>query len=63
MATVTSQYFAGKTVNVPHTEHREADADAGEKNAVTFSDSGKAQVSKALGEALVQFYPRQISVR
>lgn len=61
--TVTSQYFAGKTVNVPHTEHA-ADAvkgDVPEKGTVTFGADGKAKVSPELKAALVQFFPRHIS--
>lgn len=62
MATVRSLALAGKTVNVPHTEHREADPDAGEKNSVTFGEDGTAEVSNRLAEALIQFYPSQIEV-
>lgn len=61
---VYSQYFAGKTVNVPHTEHRVADdVDEREKNAVTFGDDGFVEVSPVLAEALVEFYPRHVSVQ
>jgi hypothetical protein len=61
MATVKSQYFAGKTVNVPHTEHRQAAPDEKEKNAVTFSEGGTAKVSERLAKALVEFFPRHVS--
>jgi hypothetical protein len=60
---VVSQYFAGKTVNVPHTEHRVADdVDGQEKNAVTFGEDGSVKVSPTLAAALVEFYPRLVSV-
>ena len=57
MATVRSQFFAGKAVNVPHTEHR----DEGE-GIVQFDESGEAEVSETLADALVEFYPRLVAV-
>ena len=63
MATVTSQYFAGKTVNVPHTEFSDKKEVRGvpEKGTVTFDDNGKAQVSPTLADALKEFYPKVIA--
>lgn len=61
MATVHSQYFAGKTVNVPHSEHRNS-AEGQEKNAVTFGADGTAEVSSVFADALVEFFPRHVSV-
>jgi len=60
---VTSQYFAGKTVNVPHTEHAASavEGDAPEKGTVTFGADGKAKVSPVLADALRQFFPRHIA--
>lgn len=52
--------LAGKTLNVPHTEHREADADANEKNAITFDEDGFAKVSPTLADGLVEFYPKLV---
>lgn len=63
MVTANSQYFAGKTVNVPHTEHRVVeDTPEREKNAVTFDSDGKAEVSEQLAEALLVFYPKLIFI-
>lgn len=62
MAKVYSQYYAGKTVNVPHSEHRQSAADEKEKNSVTFGADGFAEVSQRLARSLVEFYPRFVSV-
>lgn len=63
MATVRSLSLRGKTVNVPHTEHRVVeDSDKREKNSVSFNADGTAEVSNTMAEALVQFYPSQISI-
>ena len=62
MATVTSQYFAGKTINVPHTEHRiTEDSKQREKSSVRFNSNGKAQVSATMKAALLTFYPKLVS--
>jgi len=56
--------LVGSTVNVPHTEHRVAgDEKTREKNAVTFDSSGKARVSDTMADALLEFYPNQVTVR
>lgn len=63
MAKVYSQYFAGKTVNVPHSEHRvSTDVKSKEKNAVTFGADGYAEVSDVFATSLVEFYPRVVAV-
>ncbi len=63
MAKVYSQYFAGKSVNVPHSDHRvSSDVKEREKNAVTFGADGYAEVSEVFAEALVEFYPRHIAI-
>ena len=58
MATVRSQFFAGKAVNVPHSEHREV----GEIAVVNFNEDGTAEVSNAKAEALVEFFPRLVAI-
>lgn len=63
MVTVRSLEFAGKTINVPHSEHRQAADEKGrEKNAVTFEADGTQEVSAAKAKALLEFYPRQVEV-
>lgn len=64
MATVQSQYLAGKTVNVPHTEHTQGvDSDGNvEKGTVTFDADGNAEVSNRLADGLLQFYPRFVTI-
>jgi hypothetical protein len=59
MATVKSLSFRGKTVNVPHLEHREI----GVSNAVTFDpQSGEAAVHENVGKALLEFYPNDVEL-
>lgn len=61
MAHVRSLPLAGKSVNVPHSEHRvSADVEDKERNAVTFDSRGFATVSETLANSLVEFYPTQI---
>lgn len=61
MARVRSLSLAGKTVNVPHSEHRQStDTKDREKNAVTFDADGFAEVSDTLADALLEFYPKDI---
>jgi len=78
---ITSSVYAGKSVNVPHTEHFAA----GEKSQVRFDADGnyilpvrtvqevkdgkvvstkqvKVPASETLGQALLEFYPREIQV-
>lgn len=58
MATVRSQTFAGKSVNVPHSEHRAE----GEVAVVRFDEDGTAEVSDVKAQALVEFFPTQIEL-
>ena len=61
MARVRSLSLAGKTVNVPHSEHREsADSPKQERNSVTFGADGFAEVSDTLAASLLEFYPRDV---
>lgn len=58
MATVKSIYFAGKTVNAPHLEHRRGN----DKNTVTFDANGYAECSPTMAKSLLEFFPRQVEV-
>lgn len=61
MAKVRSHSLRGKSVNVPHSEHRHADDDGDrEKNVVTFDEDGVAEVSDTLAAALLEFYPKDV---
>lgn len=58
MATVKSLPLAGKSVNVPHTEHLGEDETA----VVRFAEDGTAEVSDVKAQALAEFYPSQVEV-
>lgn len=58
MAKVKSLSLAGKTVNVPHSEHRvSADVKGKERNSVQFGEDGFAEVSDQMAASLLEFYP------
>lgn len=52
---VRSAYYAGKTVNAPHS------VEPGFPAKATFDEKGVAEVTEQLAEALVEAFPRQIS--
>lgn len=61
MGRVRSLSLAGKSVNVPHSEHRQSeDSDDREKNVVAFGSDGFAEVSDTMEAALLEFYPRDV---
>jgi hypothetical protein len=61
MAKVRSFSLRGKTVNVPHSEHRDFSGDDNrEKNIVTFDGDGFAEVSDVMGAALLEHYPSDV---
>ena len=61
MGRVRSLSLAGKTVNVPHSEHRQSeDGDGRERNAVAFDADGFAEVSDTMESALLEFYPKDV---
>lgn len=61
MVQVRSLSLAGKTVNVPHSEHRvSGDSKEKEKNGVTFDSDGFAEVSETLADSLLEFYPKDV---
>ena len=57
MATVRTLSLKGKSVNVPHLEHR------GGKNVTTFDkETGEAVVDEFTAKALLEFYPKDIEL-
>lgn len=59
---VWSQVYAGKTLNVPHTDHKglgnaPTNVERG-KQSVTFDNRGEAEVPRVVADALLEFYPK-----